>query len=115
MTQVSRKAFGKLLADAQTRVRRWNVAAEDLEKLVGLAVRIHLETPRGNRRQLRRRLLEQQRRYRLFPGLGELILQAIVSRIVSLILEWMLDELQREFLLTVTRDPWILPELRDTP
>jgi len=109
--QVFRFAFEELLCVAEYRVRRWNVPDSDLQKLVGLAVRLRLSNPEMSRDEFRQQLNEQRRRCRLFPGVGNLILQAIVSRIVSLVIEWMLDELQKESLLKLTGEAYELPEV----
>ncbi len=120
--QVARKQFEEILEQSfPLKRRRRMVRQHDRELLVGLALRVGLEHIPDDEKEFGAALLsenvkEQADQYGITRAIGEVLLQIILSKIVGIVMEWLLDQLKRNSLQeNHQNEMWELPELLNSP
>lgn len=111
--RVSRKAFKSLVENSFLRVAyRRDFQRAKREQLVGLGLRLALENQdRLTPGWLQQELEDQSRKCGI--AIGEIILTVIVTKIVELIIQWILDSQKKVELMTAGLHDWYeLPELK---
>ncbi|HCS51491.1 hypothetical protein [uncultured Rubinisphaera sp.] len=117
--QVARKQFEEIVEQSFPLKRRRRMIREaHRELLVGLALRIGLERLQQEEMSFDAAVLKesvkgQADQYGITRAIGEVLLQIILSKIVAIVMEWLLDQMKRNSLQeTAQNEMWELPELK---